>query len=115
MPIYEYECTEHGKFESLEPMREAGTKIGDYTLPCPRCETYCASIMSASSYRMAELFQVQDNKGNIVQSKQVVKNNPEWNDHATEQRAEPTGRVPAIFASNGNVYYDRSVGYYNTN
>ncbi|KKM23425.1 hypothetical protein LCGC14_1615350 [marine sediment metagenome] len=115
MPIYEYDCTEHGKFDVLEPMRKVGTKVDEYTSPCPKCKTYCASIMSASSYRMAELFQVQDNKGNIVQSKQVVKDNPEFNDGAREQKAQPTGRVPAIVAHNGSVYYDRSVGYYNTN
>ncbi len=114
MPIYEYDCTKHGKFETLEPMRKVGTKVGDYTSPCPRCAIYCGSIMSKTNYRMAELFQVKDSKGNILKSKQVVKDNPEWNDNAREQKAEPTGKVPAIVARNGSVYYDRSVGYYNT-
>ncbi len=115
MPIYEYECKEHGKFEALEPMRKVGTKVGDYTLPCPICATYCDSIMSVANYRMAELFQVHDSKGTVIQSKQVAKQNPKWNDNADEQKREPTEKVPAVFAHNGGIYYDRSVGYYNAN
>ena len=40
MPIYEYECDEHGKFESLKPIHERHTE------PCPECGAVCRQLMS---------------------------------------------------------------------
>ncbi len=42
MPIYEYECSEHGEFELIRSMREAG-EAGQ----CPLCLTQCRRIVSA--------------------------------------------------------------------
>ncbi len=40
MPVYEYECTEHGVFESLRPM-------ADYQLPhaCPSCGMHAPRVV----------------------------------------------------------------------
>lgn len=41
MPLYEYECREHGVFELVRPMAES--RLG---APCPRCGLLSARILS---------------------------------------------------------------------
>lgn len=47
MPLYEYECKEHGKFDKLRPMSES-------TLPglCPTCGKESERIMSPARWKM---------------------------------------------------------------
>ena len=42
MPLYEYECAEHGVFERSRPMAEASLGA-----PCPDCEAEAPRILSA--------------------------------------------------------------------
>src|SRR5215468_7414537 len=46
MPIYEYECEEHGKFEVLE-YRPPGVELK----PCPKCDIPAPRILSLSVMR----------------------------------------------------------------
>ena len=40
MPLYEYECPEHGRFEKLKPIEER------YDQPCPECGKVCSLLIS---------------------------------------------------------------------
>jgi putative FmdB family regulatory protein len=40
MPVYDYECAQHGAFEALRPMSESAAQQ-----PCPRCGNSCARVM----------------------------------------------------------------------
>jgi len=44
MPVYEYECAEHGVFECSRPMAEASLAT-----PCPDCDHEAPRILSAPS------------------------------------------------------------------
>ncbi len=41
MPVYEYECEEHGVFELLRPIAERAEPA-----PCPNCEQAAARVVS---------------------------------------------------------------------
>ena len=43
MPIYEYECTEHGQFEAERPMRRSA-EAGD----CPTCGGEARRVLSTT-------------------------------------------------------------------
>lgn len=43
MPIYEYECPQHGKFEKLKRLPT------DAMEPCPKCGKLCKKLMSVCS------------------------------------------------------------------
>jgi putative FmdB family regulatory protein len=43
MPIYEYECTEHGVFEELRPMQRSAEGA-----ECPRCLSPAPRVLSAT-------------------------------------------------------------------
>lgn len=47
MPLYEYECKEHGKFENLRPMSES--ELPDL---CPTCSQESPRIMSSYNWYM---------------------------------------------------------------
>jgi len=72
MPLYEYECLAHGRFERLEPMHSVSSGV------CPQCGKISSSVISRTHFRMAETFRVVDGKGNITQERQVVSNMPDW-------------------------------------
>jgi putative FmdB family regulatory protein len=40
MPVYDYECAQHGAFEALRPMSESAA-----TQPCPRCGSASVRVM----------------------------------------------------------------------
>lgn len=44
MPIYEYECPEHGRFEELRAL-DAGNRE-----PCPDCGIMCKKVLSTFSF-----------------------------------------------------------------
>ena len=46
MPLYEYECPEHGKFEKLKRLPD------DYMETCPKCGKLCRKLMSVFSSRI---------------------------------------------------------------
>ncbi|MEY4514537.1 MAG: FmdB family regulatory protein [Pseudomonadota bacterium] len=41
MPVYEYECNEHGLFETLRPLSEY-----DQPSPCPTCDNASLRVLS---------------------------------------------------------------------
>jgi len=43
MPIYEYECTEHGLFEEMRPMQRSGEAAD-----CPTCAASAPRVLSAT-------------------------------------------------------------------
>ncbi len=43
MPIYEYECDEHGLFEEVRPMQRSSEGAG-----CPRCSVLAPRVLSAT-------------------------------------------------------------------
>ena len=43
MPIYEYECAEHGLFEELRPMQRSSEGA-----ECPTCQSLAARVLSAT-------------------------------------------------------------------
>ena len=51
MPLYEFECPEHGKFEELRP-------LDAHSIPalCPVCDKISERVMSASSWVMGWRF-----------------------------------------------------------
>ena len=50
MPIYEYECGEHGRFSAFSTkFREGHTET--YCEPCPECGKFCKGVFSLSSHR----------------------------------------------------------------
>jgi putative FmdB family regulatory protein len=44
MPLYEYNCPEHGKFEAHRPMRVRETAN------CPKCGQLCDKVMSTCNW-----------------------------------------------------------------
>ena len=46
MPIYEYECPVHGKFEKIE------RTYNSHMRPCPQCGHMAQKIISLSSWKM---------------------------------------------------------------
>lgn len=103
MPIYEYHCLEHNRFESLRPMTEYSMK--GY---CPECGRESDRMMSNSHFRMAEPFRVMDSQGNITQERQAVNNTPEYNDSSVQPREVDTTNVKVpIISRGGSVYYPK--------
>ncbi len=103
MPLYEYGCPTHGRFEKLRPMSE-------YDRPsiCPECGKESSRVVSSSYSRMAEPFKVIDSGGNITQEKQVVNSMPEYNDSSVQPKEVDTKDVKRpIISRGGNVYYPR--------
>lgn len=48
MPLYEYECLEHGKFSTFQPM------FGERKATCPKCGKPAEARISACNCRFAE-------------------------------------------------------------
>ncbi len=110
MPIYEYECIEHGKFDVLESIRKVGTTLQDYTAPCPDCSVYCESIMSTFTSTESEYFAVTDGKGNVISRKQVSKYAPAYNDLATRPKdIDPQKDNGVVWdRASGGIFYNRN-------
>lgn len=47
MPLYEYKCPVHGRFERLEPYRPTGVDSNDYVARCPECREWSIGVISA--------------------------------------------------------------------
>ena len=55
MPIYEYECPEHGRFEKYSPnFHEGHTEF--YAAPCTVCGEFCNGVMSPVNWSMGWKF-----------------------------------------------------------
>ncbi len=54
MPLYEYECPKHGRFEKIQPMRD-GTKETLYYCYCPmpRCNFLAPPVISLSYFHIS--------------------------------------------------------------
>ena len=49
MPVYEYDCSKHGRFESVQPMSKS-----DDTQPCPKCKKQTERVDSIPARRNPE-------------------------------------------------------------
>jgi len=56
MPIYEYSCPKHGKFEALKKMNEG------QSTPCPQCNTPSRLVLSPFNYKIFNPF-TKDGEG----------------------------------------------------
>lgn len=71
MPIYEYRCSEHGRFSKRKTLDRAG-KDGI----CPQCGAFSKRVMSIFVSRIAVPFAVLDHKGNVLQMTQTTEKPP---------------------------------------
>ncbi len=99
MPLYEFECPEHGKFE------KSYTRYDVSSSPCPVCSKPARLLMSLSTFRMAEPFKVVGSDGRVTQEKQVLNNMPDWRE--TKPIEYPDAVPKPIISRGGNVYYPR--------
>ncbi len=106
MPIYEYICPVHDRFESLRSMSE-------YKKPsdCPECGKESGRVVSSSYSREAQPFRVVDSEGNITQEKQVLNNTPEYNDSSVQPKEVDTTKdvKRPIITRGGGVYHPKGV------
>lgn len=72
MPLYEYECNEHGKFDKLRPMSES-------TLPdlCPTCGKESKRIISPVNWVMGFKF-LKDKSVKSQPAPEDSGYHPEW-------------------------------------
>ena len=52
MPIYEYECPDHGKFEKLQPMRKEDNVEYRSYCPAPGCMVLAQPVITSFSWFM---------------------------------------------------------------
>ena len=56
MPLYEYECPEHGRFEKIQPMRqEKNVEYRGYC-PAPGCMVLAQPVISRTHWAMGWKF-----------------------------------------------------------
>ena len=70
MPLYEYNCPEHGKFEVLELCQSCVNS------KCPECGKLSTKIPSMFMFRSAEPFRVIAHDGTILQDEQTTEKMP---------------------------------------
>jgi len=56
MPIYEYECPDHGKFEELQPMRSEKEVEYRCYCPAPGCMILAPPVISPVNWKMGWKF-----------------------------------------------------------
>ena len=73
MPLYEYDCPEHGRFERLEPYRPTGVDSRDFVAKCPKCDRWADGVISAwGRVIFAGFDTVVDCNGVVVSRKQTT-------------------------------------------
>jgi len=90
MPIYEYECTEHGLFEAERPMRRSA-EAGE----CPACQAAARRVLSATRTTL------------VPRASAIARDRNEKSQHAPELRrseagAAPRAARPTLQASHGS-------------
>jgi putative FmdB family regulatory protein len=99
MPLYEYECRDHGVFEEARSIAESAADSA-----CPVCLATARRIVSATNLGRLERSQVKamDRNERSRHEPRVVR---------TESNAEPTreGRAPPLRAAGGG--YPWAIGH----
>jgi putative FmdB family regulatory protein len=93
MPIYEYECVEHGVFEDQRSIARS-----DEDGPCPVCEKHSPRIVSAPNLGRMERSQVKamDRNEKSRHEPRVVQTAPRREGHLAPLRAASGGYPWAI-------------------
>jgi putative FmdB family regulatory protein len=92
MPIYEYECNEHGLFEAERAMLRSAEPS-----PCPRCQATARRVLSSTRTAL-----VPRASGIARERNERSQHTPELRrvEHAPQQRATP----PRLQASHGRPW-----------
>ena len=77
MPIYEYECSEHGQFEAQRPMQQS-SESGE----CPVCLGAARRLLSVTRTRL------------LPRSSSLARDRNTKSQHAPELRQGPAPRAP---------------------
>jgi putative FmdB family regulatory protein len=95
MPVYEYECTDHGVFEAMNPLARYSEPA-----PCPRCDVPSTRVISTPHLVSGSSdFKARDRNERSRHEPRLVKR-----EHAhgvNENTRDPAGR-PALRASHGS-------------
>lgn len=70
MPVYEYECKEHGRFERFWQVIPKGSEAT--TCICPQCADVCTMVFSIAQHRVAAWFEVFANDGTLLHKTQTT-------------------------------------------
>jgi putative FmdB family regulatory protein len=101
MPVYEYECTDHGVFEALTPLARYAEPA-----PCPECDLASVRVISTphlASMARASYVAAERNERSRHEPR-MVKKDRSGHDHkhgVNEKTRDPAGR-PALRASHGS-------------
>jgi putative FmdB family regulatory protein len=98
MPVYEYECADHGVFEAMNPMARSAEPS-----PCPSCEVLSLRVLSTP--RLAGMARstmlAMDRNERSRHEPRLVKREHDHGHGKNKQTKDPTGR-PALRASHGS-------------
>ncbi len=61
MPLYEYECKKHGRFDRLEPARPWGVDSSYHVAHCPECGKWGDGVISTFNFKFSNPFPVRGN------------------------------------------------------
>ncbi|HEY6877752.1 MAG TPA: zinc ribbon domain-containing protein [Polyangiales bacterium] len=98
MPVYEYECTDHGVFEALTPLARYSEPA-----PCPSCDAQSARVISTphlASMPRANYIATERNERSRHEPR-LVKREHQHSHGVNEKTKDPHGR-PALRASHGS-------------
>jgi putative FmdB family regulatory protein len=88
MPVYEYECADHGVFEAMNPLSRYSEP-----LPCPTCDASASRVISTPHLASGSTdFKARDRNERSRHEPRMVRR---------EQPKDPSGR-PALQASHGS-------------
>ena len=77
MPLYEYKCPEHGRFDRLEPYRPTGVDSNDYVAPCPVCNEFGLGVIATPRKPLiATPFTTYGHDGSITGQTQTTERTP---------------------------------------
>ena len=79
MPIYEYECPDHGRFDALQSM------MAEHKATCPECGKPAERRFSITNHRQANPLKVIDHTGRVLAT------NPDVGIRPGEGEAYPVG------------------------
>lgn len=61
MPLYEYECEKHGRFDRIEPVRPWGIDSKYFAAPCPKCKQFGSGVISSFFHMWRNPFPTRGN------------------------------------------------------
>lgn len=93
MPLYEYECPEHGRFERIQPMRlEKDVEYRCYC-PTPGCMVLAQSVISQINWHMGWKF-LKDKSEKSPPAPTDSGYHPDWDEAYKGPQVSPKASVP---------------------